>query len=174
MAFLFLPLVPVSSSLSYSPMCPTMHGVIHLQVFCSHCFQNARMRFSTSVLRVHDAQHSLPTSVVQLGRFCCRVFLLVKYLVIPPDTGRNTYLCRSYPCPGSIAMIAFLHPSQFCASFGNTFIVVTCFATFVSSLLITWPYHERRFWATYVVIGLTIGSLLNFSFLIRFFLVKLV
>ena len=53
----------------------------------------------------------------------------------------------------------------------STFIVVTCFATFVSSLLITWPYHERRFWATYVVIGLTIASLLNFSFLIRSFLV---
>ena len=66
------------------------------------------------------------------------------------------YLCRSYPCPGSIAMIAFLHPSPFCASFRSswccfrslrtrpihlsvglprglfppTFIVVTCFATF--------------------------------------------
>ena len=52
-----------------------------------------------------------------------------------------------------------------------TFIVVTCFATFVSSLFITWPNHERRFWATYVVIGLTIASLLNFSFLIRSFLV---
>ena len=38
-------------------------------------------------------------------------------------------------------------------------------------LLITWPYHERRFWVTYVVIGLTIASLLNFSFLIRYFLV---
>ena len=38
-------------------------------------------------------------------------------------------------------------------------------------LLITWPYHERRFWVTYVVIGLTIASLLNFSFLIRSFLV---
>ena len=81
------------------------------------------------------------------------------------------YLCRSYPCPGSIAMIAFRHPSLFCVSFGSswcclrslrtrsnhlslglprglfppTFIVVTCLATFVSSLLITWPYHERRF-----------------------------
>ena len=94
-------------------------------------------------------------------------------------------------------MIAFRHPSRFCVSFGSswccfrslrtrfiqlsqglsrdlfppTVIVVTCFATFVSSLLITWPYHERRFWATYVVIGLTIASLLNFSFLIRSFLV---
>ena len=48
---------------------------------------------------------------------------------------------------------------------------ITCFATFVSYLLITWPYHERRFWVTYVVIGLTIASLLNFSFLIRYFLV---
>ena len=107
------------------------------------------------------------------------------------------YLCRSYPCPGSIAMIAFRHPSRFWASFGSswccfrslrtrsihlslglprglfppTFIVVTCFATFVSSLLITWPYHESRFWATCVVISLTIASLLNFSFLIRSFLV---
>ena len=32
--------------------------------------------------------------------------------------------------------------------FPPTFIVVTCFATFMSSLLITWSYHERRFWAT--------------------------
>ena len=55
--------------------------------------------------------------------------------------------------------------------FPPTFIVVTCFATFVSSLLITWPYHERRFWVKYVVICLTIASLLNFSFLIRSFLV---
>ena len=30
------------------------------------------------------------------------------------------YLCRSYPCPGSIAMIPFLHPSRFCASFGSS------------------------------------------------------
>ncbi len=108
-----------------------------------------------------------------------------------------SHLCLSYPCPGSIAMIAFLHASRFCASFGSswcclkslrtqsihlsldlprglfplTFIVVTCFATFVSSLLITWPYHERRFWVTHMVIGLTIASLLNFSFLIRSFLV---
>ena len=105
--------------------------------------------------------------------------------------------CRSYPCPGSIAMIVFFHPSRFCASSGSswcclkslrtlsihlsmglprglfppTFIVVTLFATFVSSLLIIWPYHEMRFWVTYEVIGLTIASLLNFSFLIRSFLV---
>ena len=107
------------------------------------------------------------------------------------------YLCRSYPCPGSIAMIAFRDPSRFWASFGSswccfrsfrtrsihlslglprglfppTFIIVTCFATFVSSLHITWPYHKRRFWATHGVIGSTIASLLNFSFLIRSFLV---
>ena len=106
-------------------------------------------------------------------------------------------LCRSYPCPGSIAMIAFRHPPRFCARSGSswwclkslrtlsihlslgrprgifppTIIVVTCFATFVSSLIITWPYHDRRFWVTFVVIGLTIASLLNFSFLIRSFLV---
>ena len=55
--------------------------------------------------------------------------------------------------------------------FPPTFIVVTCFATFVPSLLITWPYHERHFWVTYVVIGLTIAAFLNFSFLIRSFLV---
>ena len=104
---------------------------------------------------------------------------------------------RSYPCPGSIAMIAFFHPYRFCARSGSswcclrslrtlsihlslglprrlfppTFIVITCFATFVSSLLITWPYHERRFCVTYVVIGFTIASLLNFSFLILSFLV---
>ena len=65
-----------------------------------------------------------------------------------------------------------VHPPQSGPSTRSpTFIVVTCFATFVSSLLITWPNHERRFWATYVVIGLTIASLLNFSFLIRSFLV---
>ena len=107
------------------------------------------------------------------------------------------YLCRSYPCPGSIAMIAFLNPSRICASFGSSWccfrslrtrsihlslglprgifppnlIVVTCFATFVYSLLITWPYNERRFWVTYVLIGSTIASLLNFPFLIRSFLV---
>ena len=55
--------------------------------------------------------------------------------------------------------------------FPPTFIVVTCFATFVSSLLIALPYHEMRFWATYVVIGLTIAPVLDFSFLIRSFLV---
>ena len=107
------------------------------------------------------------------------------------------HLCRSYPCPGSIAMIAFLHADRSCASLGSswwclkslctrsihlslglprglfppTVIVVTCFATFVSSLLYTWPYQERRFCVTYVVIGLTIASLLNFSFLILPFLV---
>ena len=111
------------------------------------------------------------------------------------------YRCRSYPCPGCVGLIviiAFLHPSRFCARFGwswccfnslrtrsihlslglprglfpPTFIVVTCFSTFVSSLIIAWPYHERRFLVTYyVVIGLTIASLLNFSFLIRSFLV---
>ena len=32
--------------------------------------------------------------------------------------------------------------------FPPTFIVVTGFATFLSSLLITWPYHERCFWVT--------------------------
>ena len=58
-----------------------------------------------------------------------------------------------------------VHPPQSGPSTRSpTFIVVTCFAT---SLLITWPIHERRFWATYVVIGLTIVSLLNFSFLFR-------
>ena len=30
------------------------------------------------------------------------------------------WLCRSYPCPGSIAMTAFLHASRFCASFGSS------------------------------------------------------
>ena len=108
-----------------------------------------------------------------------------------------THLCRSYPCPDSIAMTAFLHASRFCASFGSswcclrslctrsihlnmglprglfppTVIVVTCIAPFVLSPLITWPYHESRFWVTYVVIGLTIASLLNLSFPIRCFLV---
>ena len=52
-----------------------------------------------------------------------------------------------------------------------TFIVVTSFVTLLSSLPIIWPYHERRFWVTHVVIGLTIASLLNFSFpILPFFL----
>ena len=83
------------------------------------------------------------------------------------------YICVPLPIlslSGSIAMIAFRHPSRFCASFGSswcclrslrtrsvhlslglprglfppTFIVVACFATFVSSLLITWPYHKKK------------------------------
>ena len=135
-------------------------------------------------------------------QLCCRIFFkctsnkhvcnipLSRYLTMPDHPHQKAfsllgltaiavcptfvYLCRSYPCPGSTAMIAFLHPSRFCARFGSslccfrslrtrpthlslglprglfqpTFIVVTCFATFVSSLLITWPYHERRFWVT--------------------------
>ena len=88
------------------------------------------------------------------------------------------YLCRSYPCPGCVdrrdclspsfavlgelwvELVLFqiaphsIHPPQSGPSTRSpTFIVVTCFAMFVSSLLITWPNHERRFWATYVVIG---------------------
>ena len=60
-----------------------------------------------------------------------------------------------------------VHPPQYWPSPRSLpFIVVTFFATCVSSLFITWPYNERRFWVTYVVIGLTIASLLNFSFLI--------
>ena len=107
------------------------------------------------------------------------------------------HLCRSYPCPDSIAMTAFLHASRFCASFGSsrcclkslrtlsihlslglprglfppTFNVVTSILPFVSSPLITWPYQEGHFWVNYVVIGLTIASLLNLSFLILCFLV---
>ena len=67
-------------------------------------------------------------------------------------------------------MIAFLHPSRFCASFGSsgccfkslrtrsihlslglprglppTFVVVSCFPTFVSSPPIAWLYHEKAF-----------------------------
>ena len=34
------------------------------------------------------------------------------------------HLCRSYPRPGSIAMIAFLHASRFCARFGSRCMVV--------------------------------------------------
>ena len=32
----------------------------------------------------------------------------------------TAHLCRSYPCPGSIAMIAFLHASRFCAKPGSS------------------------------------------------------
>ena len=106
------------------------------------------------------------------------------------------HLCRYYPCPGRSLWLPFsmllgsvraldracclksLRTLSIHLSLGlprglfpPTFIVVTFFVTCVSSHLITWPYHERRFWVTYVVIGLTIASLLNFSFLIRSFLV---
>ena len=103
----------------------------------------------------------------------------------------QAHIYRYYLCLGSIAMTAVFHASPFCASFGSnwcsfiwlrslglpqglfppTFIVVACFATFLSSLLITWPYHEQRFWVTCEAIGLTIASLMNFSFLIRSFFV---
>ena len=115
----------------------------------------------------------------------------------PSQTCSPGHLSRSYPCPGSIAMTAFLHDSRFCASSGSslccfrslrtlsthlslglprglfppTFIVVTCFATFVSSLLITWPYHERCFWVTCGDWLDHVALLMNFSFLIRSFLV---
>ena len=88
-------------------------------------------------------------------------------------------------------MIAFLHASRFCASFGSrwcsfislrilsihlslglprglfphTFIVVISFTTLLSSIIVTWPFHERRFLVKYVVIGLAMASLLNFSVL---------
>ena len=87
------------------------------------------------------------------------------------------HFCRAYPFPVSIAMTDFFRPSRLCASFGSswytfvsvrtlsihlsmgslrglfppTFIVVTSFATFLSSHLITWPYHKRRFWVTMVI-----------------------
>ena len=77
--------------------------------------------------------------------------------------------------------LPFTHASRFSASFGSswcclkslrtlsihlslglprgifppTFIVVTCFAEFMSSLLVAWPYHERRFWTTYVLFDLS-------------------
>ena len=120
--------------------------------------------------------------------------LLAHYM--PTHLRTFAHLCRSYPCPWSIAMTAFLHASRFCASSGSSWcclrslrtlsihlslgrprgifpptFIVTCFATFVSSHIITLPYHDGHFWVTYVVIGLTIASLLNFSFLIRSFLV---
>ena len=125
------------------------------------------------------------------------VYLERECLHCSPYLSLPAHLCRSYPCLGSIAMTAFLHASRFCASFGSswccfkslrtlsihlslglprglfppTSIVVTCIATFVSSFLITLSCHERRFWVTYAVIGLTIASLRNFSLLIRSFLV---
>ena len=105
------------------------------------------------------------------------------------------HLCRSYPFPGSIVFIspAFsvlceiwiglvfsqiaphsVHPPQSGPSsrhlFPPTFIVVTSFASFLSYLLITRRYQDRRLWVTYFVIGLSIASLLNFSFLILSFL----
>ena len=104
-------------------------------------------------------------------------------------------LCRSYPCPGSIAMIAFRHPSRFWASFGSS---SCCFRSLrtrsihlslglprdlpPSSLLHVLLRSFRLFSShgqttkgvsgRHAVIGLTIASLLNFSFLIRSFLVS--
>ena len=75
----------------------------------------------------------------------------------------------------SIAMIDFLHPSRFGASFGSNccsisslrtlsihfslgllrdifphiFIVVISLSTSLSSLLIAWEYQERRFWVSW-------------------------
>ena len=104
------------------------------------------------------------------GNFSCRVHHASESF----QRHSNAHLCRSYPCPGSIAMIAFFHACRLYARswsslccfrslctrsihlslglprglFPPTFIVVTCCATFVSSLLIIWPNHERRFWVT--------------------------
>ena len=97
---------------------------------------------------------------------------------------------------GLIAMIAFLHTSRFCARFASSW---CCFKSAPHSvrppqsrpssrslpshlhccyLLCNvrvfsshhMAIHERRFWVTYVVIGLTIALLLKCSFLIRSFL----
>ena len=130
------------------------------------------------------------------GAFLCMLPTSVRVTVKISDK-QSAHLGRSYPCPGSIAMIAFLHASRFCASSGSswsclkslrtlsnhlslglpqglfppTFIVVPFVQHCVSALLITWLYHERLFWMTTVVIGLTITSLLKLSFLIRSILV---
>ena len=70
---------------------------------------------------------------------------------------------RSALCP-STSVWAFLEVSSLPPS-------LLLLALQHSCLLITWPYHERRFSATYVMIGLTIASVLNFKFLIQSFLV---
>ena len=110
-------------------------------------------------------------------------------------------LCRSYPCPGSIAMIAFLQASRFCASFGSSWRCFISLSTLSNHLSLGLPrglfpplpshlhlcyficnmcFFSSHYMAIprkaflgdiYVVIDLTIASLLNFSFLIRSFLV---
>ena len=109
----------------------------------------------------------------------------------------QAYLCRSYPCLGvdrhdrlspsfsvlcelCVELMLFqiaphsVHPPQSGPSSRSLPShlhrrYLLCNIRVFSSH--SWPYHERRFWATYVVIGLTIASLLNFSFLNRSFLV---
>ena len=155
-------------------------------------------QFRSSYLSVYNHFHDpIIIHIFQSSSPHGLTILLFSHLCLPHLPLLLCLVLASYPCPGSIAMTAFHRVSLFCASFGSTwccfksirtlsihlspglpggifpptFIVVTCFATFVFSLLITWPYNEMRFWATYVVIGLIIESVLNFSFLIRSFLV---
>ena len=113
------------------------------------------------------------------GLIASRFLLLFSSPFLSFMINAAAHLCRSYPCPGSIAMTAFLHASRFVWALGRvgvvsnrsalgpstsvwaflevsslppSLIVVTYFATFVSYLLNTWPHQERRFWVTYVVI----------------------
>ena len=97
------------------------------------------------------------------------------------------HLCRAYPFPGSIAMTAFLHAYLFRASFGSSwcsFISLRNLSIHLilglprglflpsSSVLLTLQHSCLLFslhghttkCVTYVVIGLTIASTLNFSF----------
>ena len=57
-------------------------------------------------------------------------------------------LCRCYPCPASIAMTAFLSLGLPRCLFPPIPPSSLLLALQHSCLLITWPYHERRFWVT--------------------------
>ena len=150
------------------------------------------MRDGVTMLRCTHDVHSQSVHVRRRSgkspSFSFSQVVMYAYLCVPlpilslSGVDRHDCLSPSFAVLGElwVELVLFqiaphsVHPPQYGPSTRSpTFIVVrpTCFATFVSSLLITWPNHERRFWATYVVIGLTIASLLNFSFLIRSFLV---
>ena len=92
--------------------------------------------------------------VVKIGRNIQTCYAYVcSYLPILSVSLVDRHDCLS-PCLCSVrasgrAGVSFISlRSRSIHLFPPTFIVVTSFATVVSSLLITWRYHERRFWVT--------------------------
>ena len=60
------------------------------------------------------------------------------------------HLCQSYPCPGSIARIAFLHASRFCASFGSSWCCLKSLRTLSIHLSLDLP--RGLFHPTFIVV----------------------